>query len=169
MFFEIKVDFKDDLISRLNFMSPIKINVVFKLRQNPPFLTSRPPLKSRFYVSRNHICNLYVGDHHPNTQQATNFFRVCQGYILGPHLMMPNGYWIRNLSSANLKDLKPPFSTTHSSVIEFSRWKLKGKKNKKQKKPISNINKIFAKFINLMCDLRSTNFSVFFTFWYVIN
>ena len=130
---KVKVDFKDDLISRLNFMSPIKINVVFKLRQNPPFLTSRPPLKSRFYVSRNHICNLYVGDHHPNTQQATNFFRVCQGYILGSHLMMPNGYWIRNLSSANLKDLKPPFSTTHSSVIEFSRWKLKGKKKKKKK------------------------------------
>ena len=42
-FFEIKkekVNFKVDLKPSSNFMSCLKIRVVFKMRQNPPFLTT---------------------------------------------------------------------------------------------------------------------------------
>ena len=85
---------------------------------------------------------------------------MCLRYILGPHLITRNGYWIRSLSSSTPIYSKPLCSMTQCNVIEFSCYKFRGKRTKKH---ISNIRKIFGNFINLMCDLR-TNFSLSFIF-----
>ena len=146
-----------DLKSRLNFMSCLKDQGCFQspsesLFSNYP-LPPPPPPHFRETVCRQ--------DPHVSTKEAIKCFWVCLRYILGPHLITRNGYWIRSLSSPTPIYSKPLCSITQCSVIEFSGYKFKGKRTKKH---ISNIRKSFGNFINLMCDLRNTNFSLSFIF-----
>ena len=97
----------------------------------------------------------------PSESLFSNYPWVCLRYILGPHLITRNRYWIRSLSSPTPIYSKPLCSITQCNVIEFSCYKFKGKRTKKH---ISNIRKIFGNFINLMCDLRNTNFSLSLSF-----
>ena len=96
-------------------------------------------------------------------RKLLNLFWVCLRYILRPQLITRNGHWNRSLSSSIPIYSKPLCSITQCNLIEFSCNKFRGKRTKKN---ISNIRKIFGNFINLMCDLHSTNFSLSFIFWY---
>ena len=145
-----------DLKSRFNFMSCLKDQGCFQspcesLFSNYP-LPPPPPILVEILCRQNP---------HVSTKEAIKFFWVCLRYILGPHLITRNGYWIRSLSSSTPIYSKPLCSITQCNVIEFSCYKFRGKRTKKH---ISNIRKIFGNFINLMCDLRSTNFSLSFIF-----
>ena len=147
-----------DLKSRLNFMSCLKDQGCFQspsesLFSNYPLPPPPPPPHFRETVCRQ--------DPHVSTKEAIKCFWVCLRYILGPHLITRNGYWIRSLSSPTPIYSKPLCSITQCRVIEFSGYKFKGKRTKKH---ISNIRKSFGNFINLMCDLRNTNFSLSFIF-----
>ena len=142
-----------DLKPRLNFMSCLKDQGCF---QSPceSLFSNYPPLPSHLVEI---LCRQ---DPHVSTKKAIKFW-VCLRYILGPHLITRNGYWIRSLSSPSPIYSKPLCSITQCYVIEFSCNKFRGKRTKKH---TSNIRNIFGNFINLMCDLRNTNFSLSFIF-----
>ena len=144
-----------DLKSRFNFMSCLKDQGCFQspsesLFSNYPL--PPPPILVEILCRQNP---------HVSTKEAIKFFWVCLRYILGPHLITRNGYWIRSLSSPTPIYSKPLCSITQCNVMEFSCYKFKGKRTNKH---ISNIRKFFGNFINLMCDLLNTNFSLSLSF-----
>ena len=56
---------------------------------------------------------------------------MCLTYILGPHLITRNGYWIRSLSSSTPISSKPLCSMTQYNVIKFFLLQIQRKKNQK--------------------------------------
>ena len=88
-----------DLKSRLNFMSCLKDQGCF---QSPSeFLFSNYPPTP--LLPDPHLVEILCRQNpHVSTKEAIKFFWVCLRYILGPHLMTRNGYWIRSLSSSKI-------------------------------------------------------------------
>ena len=103
-----------DLKSRLNFMSCLKEQGCFQSPSESLFSNySPPPL-----LPDPHLVEILCRQNpHVSTKEAIKFFWVCLRYILGPHLITRNGYWIRSLSSPTPIYSKPLCSITQCNVI----------------------------------------------------